>query len=251
MASLQEVFAKTAMQQLAATELNASLADIFARILSRQIILDEQGNPQGSGAFDTLLQVFTFVATPANERPASPLQYGQERLGTALELARQQITDGVPEQEPVPESFELRFASESNNLVGEAGVQDFFIVEMRSDALGAFADFGKVNLSGFNQMEGDRLIFVDQNNLWSQVSQVQLADLQPNEGNARLVFNNDPGVSSPGQLQQLTLNGIETTRPFGNTLEDLQGIAVEVITGEGLDMAGSWQAYLEGQGWLA
>ncbi|MEA3643177.1 MAG: hypothetical protein VBE63_25035, partial [Lamprobacter sp.] len=48
--------------------------------------------PQASNAFITLLQVFTFVATPADGggRPASPFDYG-ERVETAIDAVIDQV----------------------------------------------------------------------------------------------------------------------------------------------------------------
>ena len=94
MTSIEQTFAQNVMQQLAGSdvELNSSLESIFARILSRQVQLDEDGVPQVGDAFKTLLQVFTFVATPAagGGRPTSPFDYG-ERLEAAIDAAKEQI----------------------------------------------------------------------------------------------------------------------------------------------------------------
>jgi hypothetical protein len=71
----------------ASVELNPNLAPIFTRILERQ--LTEQGNSMiESGAFMQLVQVFTYVASPPDQRPPSPLGYSQSDLEAALEAAR-------------------------------------------------------------------------------------------------------------------------------------------------------------------
>ena len=71
----------------ASVELNPNLAPIFTRILERQ--LTEQGNSViESGAFMQLVQVFTFVASPPDQRHPSPLGYLQSDLEAARNAAK-------------------------------------------------------------------------------------------------------------------------------------------------------------------
>ena len=53
------------------------MQDIFTRILSRQVTVEDDGTLDVTNAFNTLVQVFTFVATPPEHRGdiASPFDY--------------------------------------------------------------------------------------------------------------------------------------------------------------------------------
>ncbi|MEA3643666.1 MAG: choice-of-anchor U domain-containing protein, partial [Lamprobacter sp.] len=98
-------FAETAMQRLAGeAELSEHLSSIFARILNRQVTLDEEaGTVEYGAAFDTLLSVFTFVATDTGDRPDSPFEYGA-RVEQAKEAAESYMQTDV--QASVPDEAE-------------------------------------------------------------------------------------------------------------------------------------------------
>ena len=87
--STTEQYATTFMQALAGeeVELNDNLQPIFARILARQLD-DAEGQIEESGAFAQLVQVFTFVASPLDWRPNSPLAYGSAAMDAARAAAQ-------------------------------------------------------------------------------------------------------------------------------------------------------------------
>ncbi|MBK5930319.1 choice-of-anchor I family protein [Halochromatium salexigens] len=82
-----------AMRRLAgeAAELSENLLNIFARILSRQITIDEETDQIEYGAaFDNLLSVFTFVATDTGNRPDSPFSH-EDRVEQVKEEAEAEV----------------------------------------------------------------------------------------------------------------------------------------------------------------
>ncbi|MCG5526625.1 hypothetical protein LRB11_17115, partial [Ectothiorhodospira haloalkaliphila] len=72
MSTKAEAYVNSFLQSLAGegVELSEQLKGVFARILARQVDVDEDGQVTPKAAFETLGKVFTFVASPAGSRPA-------------------------------------------------------------------------------------------------------------------------------------------------------------------------------------
>jgi len=87
----KEAYVDTFMQTLAGNgvELNQRLMEIFSNVLQRQLEEDDSGNITPKANFETLVQIFTFVATPGTneDRPVTPLAYGADRLQEAENAA--------------------------------------------------------------------------------------------------------------------------------------------------------------------
>lgn len=79
-----EVYVDTFMQTLAGNEveLNPRLTDIFSNVLQRQLEEDDSGNIIQKANFETLAQIFTFIATPSTneDRPPTPFAYDADLL---------------------------------------------------------------------------------------------------------------------------------------------------------------------------
>ena len=81
-----QVFAQSAMRALAGAELSGNLVDLFVRILSRQVVVNSEiGVIETTTIFDTLLPVFTYVATESGSpsRPATPFGYTDQQIQDA------------------------------------------------------------------------------------------------------------------------------------------------------------------------
>ena len=83
---VKEVYSEAYIQALAgeSVEMNAPLLGIFSRILARQVTLDENtGAITQSNGFEGLSKAFTFVATPVDQRPATPDDYLEADINNA------------------------------------------------------------------------------------------------------------------------------------------------------------------------
>lgn len=86
--------------------LNPTLRDVFANILANQVTVNTDTNQVSvTSAFTTLSQVFTFIATPADNKPASPVGYGTPAIDAAIESAATDngLTLGAPVEPEEPE----------------------------------------------------------------------------------------------------------------------------------------------------
>ncbi|MBK5931713.1 peptidoglycan DD-metalloendopeptidase family protein [Halochromatium salexigens] len=105
-----QVYINEFMQSLAGedVELNPQLQQIFTRILSRQITIDETNQVESSPAFDTLSRVFTYVATKnLDARPeGGPFGYSSSRIDQAKTRGQEALNDVNP-REDVPENINL------------------------------------------------------------------------------------------------------------------------------------------------
>lgn len=83
---MSQEFVSAFMANLAGSgvTLNPTLQSVFASILANQITTNDDGELVFGSSFDTLAQIFTYVATPAGDRPESGiLGYGEETLEQA------------------------------------------------------------------------------------------------------------------------------------------------------------------------
>lgn len=233
-------FAETVIRQLAEeTQLTEGLLGIFARILSRQIIIDEESKEVHYDAtFDQLLPIFTFVASDSGTRPASPFGY-EGRVAQAKEAAEDWLFPDSPFN-----IIQLQENAIDPLWTGTSDERDFFVVPIQSDPNGAFATFGAAVIENYQQEEGDALFFMDQNDAWSSVTDF-VAEVQPGNGNATILFNNDPAVSDPDQAQSLRIEGAATSAPFANTVSDITDATMEVITEQAVLAAGGIESYLD------
>lgn len=97
----QRKFVNTLMQTLAGegVTLNPALSNVFSKILAQQVTLVDNQVTFNS-AFETLAQVFTFIATPAAERINKSPFYKKADINAALEAAKAAV---APEPEPQPQ----------------------------------------------------------------------------------------------------------------------------------------------------
>jgi S-layer protein len=87
--------------------LTPRLVEVFSGVLSRQLIEDAEGNITQKTNFETLAKIFTFVATPADERPASPNSYTAEQIAAAQEAAEQAVSPVDPDTFTLAEALAL------------------------------------------------------------------------------------------------------------------------------------------------
>lgn len=104
---------------------------------------------------------------------------------------------------------------------------------------GAFTDFGALTIVGYEQGQ-DVVVFIDQLNVWSDVADFLTSGIEPNDGNAKIKFNNDPEVTTADQ--SLTINGAVKVG-FGGDLSTLStAVDFAVDTQQTVDLMGE-QAY--------
>ncbi|MFP4247972.1 MAG: hypothetical protein ACLFQ1_12435, partial [Halochromatium sp.] len=249
MSSNRVQFAEAAMRHLAGEEADVteSLQSIFARILSRQVTVDEANETVDlADAFATLLPVFTFVATPTDDedRPAAPGLYGA-RVEAAIEEAKIALfgEEGDPDPDQVV-YHALEQGVEQQTLSGTSGERDVFVVPIEEDANGAFANIGEAVIEDYEADDGDLILFVGQQNQWQTFDDWGPTSVQPQEGNATLIFNNDNALSAPDQRQQLMIEGAQTARDFGNTVTDITNVELAFAAQAELDDAGGLEAYV-------
>lgn len=132
--------------------------------------------------------------------------------------------------------------------MGESGERDIFVTPIQSDNNGAFAAIGDAVIQNYQQGEGDAILFVDANNQWSSLQEV-LAEVQPQSGNATILFNNNPEVGEEGQMNSLRIEGAMTTLAFGNTPSDIANVDLDVVTAQEVNEIGSIESYVDL--WLA
>lgn len=242
--SKERDFVETVIRQLAEeTQLTEGLLGIFARILSRQIIIDEESKEVHYGtAFDQLLPIFTFVASDSGTRPTSPFGY-EGRVAQAKEAAEDWLFPDSPPDSPF-NIIQLQENAIDPLWIGTSDKRDFFVVPTQSDPNGAFATFGAAVIENYQQEEGDALFFMDQNDTWSSVTDF-VAEVQPGNGNATILFNNDPAVIDPDQTQSLRIEGAATRAPFANRVSDITDVTMEVITEQAVLEAGGIESYLD------
>ncbi|MEA3642210.1 MAG: S8 family serine peptidase [Lamprobacter sp.] len=100
--SKEHDFVEMVMRELAGgAALSENLLNIFSRILSRQVTIDEDTNQVEYGAgFNNLLSVFTFVATESG-RPGSPFEYGDQQITQAKRNAEEAIFPDTPDDNKI------------------------------------------------------------------------------------------------------------------------------------------------------
>lgn len=249
-------FAEAAMRGLSNGDASGTLLGVFARILSRQVSIDTDTGEINlpSGAFDTLLSVFTYVSTPASShnRPDNgPLGFSRSRLEEVKEQAKNEVDVETPTENPTEEPSdtpylrELVDGEERQAVMGEDGVQDIFIVPIVEDQYnGAFANIGEAVIQNYQQADGDIVLFVGQQNQWNAISDMSMTRVEPQGGNAKLIFNNDHSQSAPDQHQSLQIEGAEVSSPFGVTPANITNVDLEFATQASIDAAGGFANYV-------
>lgn len=126
-------FVNSFMNKLAGdgVKLPPSLQGVFVKILANQVTVDETTNlVTFASAFETLSKVFTFIATPAVNRPsAGPLSYLPAKFKEAKQAAAIEVdlkVEGLPStpeepeepEEPVNLGENFTLIESSDNLVG-------------------------------------------------------------------------------------------------------------------------------------
>ncbi|MBK5930898.1 hypothetical protein [Halochromatium salexigens] len=249
MSSSSVRFAEAAMRHLAGEDvaLNEALQSIFARILSRQVTVDEANDSIDiADAFATLLPVFTFVASPptAEDRPTAPMLYG-ERIDDAIDQARAELFGDETDPDPDQVAYHsLAQGVEQQTLSGTTGQQDVFVVPIREDDSGVFANIGEAVIQDYQQEDGDLILFVGQRNEWASFDEWAPISVRPQDGNATLRFDNNEQLSAPDQLQRLMIEGAETARPYSNAPTDITNVEMAFAAQASLEDAGGLEAYV-------
>lgn len=240
-------FVEIAIRSLAdKAELSENLLNIFSRILSRQLTIDEESNQIEYGAaFDSLLSIFTFVASDPDHRPGSPFGY-EDRVEQAKEDAKAEVL-GPIDDSPI-NIIQPQEDTIDPTWTGTSDERDIFVVPIDSDENGAFATFGDAVIENYQQDEGDAILFVDQNNEWNSLDDF-VAEVHPENGHAKILFNNDPLVEDPDQSHSLQIEGAMTALPFANTPSDITNANMHVTTEQEVDAAGGIDSYIDL--WLA
>lgn len=226
--------------------LSENLLNIFSRILSRQVTIDEESNQIEYGAaFNSLLSIFTFVASDPGDRPGSPFGYG-DRVEQAKEEAKAEVL-GQIDDAPI-NIIQLQEDVIDPTWTGTSDERDIFVVPIRSDENGAFATFGDAVIENYQRDEGDAILFVDQNNEWSSLDDF-VAEVYPENGNAKILFNNNPLVEDINQSHSLQIEGAMTALPFANTPSDITDANMHLVTEQEVEAAGGIDSYVDL--WLA
>lgn len=100
-------FVNTFMDSLSGATLNETLKGVFANILAKQVTVEADGSVTLGSSFSVLSKIFTFIATPVDNRPAGPLEYTDEQVAAATTAANDVVA-------PVEgETFTLTAGAES------------------------------------------------------------------------------------------------------------------------------------------
>lgn len=193
MANKAQVYVDAFMQSLAGegVELNPQLQQIFARILSRQVTVDEETNQVGlETAFNSLSRVFTFVATsdPGARPDGGPFGYPSVRF----EQARTDGEDAVDDLDPTNGDLEdIDLFALGGTLTDaapfDAGEGAFNLIDNIASASNTeIANFGSDDQLTFNG--------------------VAASDVDVSSSDGDTVFQFDDGT---GKVSQITLVGVE------------------------------------------
>lgn len=88
--TIKQQFTKSLINELADDKAVDLLANVFAKVLASQVVLDEADRVTVAKSFSTLAKIFAFVATPAAERKAGLLQLDEAAFNSALSRAAQE-----------------------------------------------------------------------------------------------------------------------------------------------------------------
>lgn len=193
MANKAQVYVDTFMQSLAGegVDLNPQLQQIFARILSRQVTVDEETNQvDPAPAFNSLSRVFTYVATSdPDARPAGgPFGYPFARF----EQAQTDGEDAVDDLDPTNGDLEdIDLFALGGTLTDaapfDAGEGAFNLIDNVASASNTeIANFGSDDQLTFNG--------------------VAASDVDVSSSDGDTVFQFDNGT---GTVSQITLVGVE------------------------------------------
>lgn len=193
MANKAQVYVDVFMRSLAGeeVELNPQLQQIFARILSRQVTVDEETNQVDTApAFDTLSRVFTYVATsdPDARPPGGPFGYPSARFDQAETDGQEAVDDLDPTNED-PEDIDLvdLGGTLTDAASFDAGEGAFNLVDNVASA-------SNTEITNFGS--DDQLTF----------NGVAASDVDVSSSDGDTVFQFDNGT---GTVSQITLVGVE------------------------------------------
>ncbi len=127
------------MQTLAGEEieLNDRLLDTFSGVLMRQLEEDADGSIDPKSSYEMLAKVFTFVATPGNERPVSPNHYSEEQIAQAEAAANDAVSSFDPNEDTIDVDIDTAaFPTEANfdasgdayNFIDDAAVSNYAVI---------------------------------------------------------------------------------------------------------------------------
>lgn len=80
-------FVTSFMTKLAGEATLTPLKDVFAKILAKQVVVAADGTVSFKASFANLSEIFTFIATPAADRPTTPLAYTDADVDAAKTAA--------------------------------------------------------------------------------------------------------------------------------------------------------------------
>ncbi|WP_006786225.1 hypothetical protein [Thiorhodospira sibirica] len=201
--------------------LNALLQTTFSNKLQNMINAQQDSNLALAAVFmqssDVRAAVNGLITALSAEIAATKAQLGEEPGGWRLHYAQ----DG----------------SSAQTLSGQTGVQDLFILNYLFDERnGGFSSFGQVTINNYRQADGDRIVFIDQSNTQG-IDITQFSNyVEPQEGNARILFN--PSPDNPPQPEQwLQIMGAASP-PFGGTPKDIEGVEFVLLTQQQIELTG-------------
>lgn len=187
-----QVYVNALMQSLAGENvgLNPQLQQIFSRILSRQVTVDETDQVEPTGAFDSLSRVFTYVAVINSvERPdGGPFGYSQQALEQAKRAGQEAVNGPNPggdDREDIG-LFDLGGTLTTTESF-DAGDGAFNLIDDVAIA-------SNTEITGFGS--DDQLTF----------NGVDASDIDVSSSDGNTVFQFDNGT---GTVSQITLVGVE------------------------------------------
>lgn len=179
--SQTQSFVTTFMATLAGKDaaLNQSLVDIFSKILINKVSVDAEGVVTPSNSFDTLAQVFTFVATPAANRDGGPLSYSKDAITAATaagKVAAGETPPDLPTEAPTEAPVEIDGKTQMltkglDNLTG-TDKNDLFVGSMDKDNV-------ELNtMSAIDMIDGGKGIDTLQVSTTKTMTQADLPDIK-------------------------------------------------------------------------
>lgn len=188
-----QVYVNALMQSLAGenVEITPQLQQIFSRILSRQVTVDETDRvEEPTGAFDSLSRVFTYVAVtnPDERPPGGPFGYSPQ----ALEQAKRAGQDAVNGPNPGEDDRENIDLFDLDGTLTTA--ESFDAGDGAFNLIDDVAIASNTDITGFGS--DDQLTF----------NGVDASDIDVSVSDGNTVFQFDNGT---GTVSQVTLVGVE------------------------------------------
>ena len=118
---------------------------------------------------------------------------------------------------------------EQKEYVCKGKEANIFEIHYRSDSFGAYGDFGDITIKKFRK-DKDIIKLIDDCNNWSQLDEFQVGTaIDPNEGNVKIPFRNDPFADSKSDTHSIIIEGVKKDKPFMNKLTNISSIKIEML----------------------